>query len=282
MSRISNGGDEKKALHVGEIWVRTRDRNILDFFRGQAATLCDRKVEYGAQSTPDKARKGYGDPIDEVQEYYFLTSHMGVFWSLSLPKVQFSWLHQEKDFIWCSAEQLLRSFEQEKWGESHLYDQKSSRVVGGNFRAVVLNPQCSHMGNFLNVWNKAQEPVVIFFFNYSYVILMSNGFSSMENIRDLRNHQIEGHWYHMERKKQFGSHRSASPLPQLQTDQEFYGVQEVHFLPLPNPYSTILTILSEKVYTSQTQRKDNLMIICWTSISSPKPLLIGHCDSRRV
>ena len=91
MSRISNGGDEKKALHVeGEVRARTRDRNILDFFRGQAATLCDRKVEYGAQPTPDKARKGYGDPMGEVQEYCFLTSHMRVFWSLSLPKVQFS------------------------------------------------------------------------------------------------------------------------------------------------------------------------------------------------
>ena len=148
MSRISNDGDEKKALHVGEIWVRTRDRNILDFFRGQAATLCDRKVEYGAQSTPDKTRKGYGDPIDEVQEYYFLTSHMGVFWSLSLPKVQFSWLHQRKRFYLMLSWTAAKVFWTGKWGESHLYDQKSSRVVGGNFRAVVLNPQCSHMGNF--------------------------------------------------------------------------------------------------------------------------------------
>ena len=73
------------------------------------------------------------------------------YWSLLVtfsPKSSIFLITSEKkilfhaQLVWTAA----KVFWIGKWGESHLYDQRSSRVDGGNFRAVVLNPQCSQMG----------------------------------------------------------------------------------------------------------------------------------------
>lgn len=94
MSGISNGEDEKKALHVEEKYEPGQEIETFWTSSGDRLPPCvtEGRMEHSQLQT--KLERDMG-PIDEVRSIAFWI-HMGVFWSLSLPIVNFPDYIREK------------------------------------------------------------------------------------------------------------------------------------------------------------------------------------------